>query len=104
MRSQTGQQIITIHILTNTSRSQEIKTSGNKVWSVNKIQCENNFFFFFKNRAAKELGILIPVLFLVIKKALHKVNAGVQYPSFNIFWQILALTDNKNKLYNILDC
>ena len=37
MRSQTGQQIITIHVLTNTSRSQEIKTSGNEVWSVNKI-------------------------------------------------------------------
>ena len=36
MRSQTGQQIITIHILTNNSRSQETKTSGNEVWSVNK--------------------------------------------------------------------
>ena len=43
-------------------------------------------FFFFKNQTAKELGILVPELFLVIKKALHKVNAGVQYPSFNIFW------------------
>ena len=38
--SHTGQQMITINILTNISRS---KRSGNETWSVNKILCEKYF-------------------------------------------------------------
>ena len=36
MASQTGQQVITMHILPNNSRSKR-NQSGNEIWSVNKI-------------------------------------------------------------------
>ena len=42
MTSQTGQQIITLHILTKISRSKG-KQSGNEIWSVNKIKREKYF-------------------------------------------------------------
>ena len=96
MTSQSGQQIITIHILPNISRSNE-----NETWSVNRKQREN---IFFKNNADNQLGRLVPDLFLFIKIALYKVKTSDQHVSFNIPWQTSTWAQSKNKLYNNSDC
>ena len=56
MTPQPGQQIITVHILPNTSRSKD-----NDVNTLRDI-------FFFKNYAESNAGRLIPDLFLFFKK------------------------------------
>ena len=41
--------------------------------------------FFFKNHAENEAGILVPDLFLLLKKALREVKASGLQLSFNIY-------------------
>ena len=71
MTSQTGQQIITIQILPNISRSKE----NQEMKSVQLIKlCVKNIFF--KSHAKNEVARLVPNLFLFFKKALYKVKAS----------------------------
>ena len=77
--SHTGQQMITIHILTNISRS---KRSGNETWSVNKILCEK----YFSSRIMQKMSETSFGPLFVFKKALFKIKANSQHLKCNIFW------------------
>ena len=83
MTLQPGKQTIIIHILSNISRS---KVKDSEIWS------------FFKSRAENEAGILVPDLFLFLRKALFEVKASGLHLNFNIFRLPSTLTYNKNKL------
>ena len=83
MTSQPGKQTIIIHILSNISRS---KVKDSEIWS------------FFKSRAENETGILVPDLFLFLRKALFEVKASGLHLNFNIFRLPSTLTYNKNEL------
>ena len=81
MTSQTGQQIITIHILPNISRGKinQAKNYGQLIeYNVRNI--------FFKKHAENEAGKLVPDLFLFFEKVLYKVKTSDQHLKFNIFW------------------
>ena len=81
MTSQAGQQIITIHILTNTSKSKR-----NQAMKFGQSIEYNRRNFFFKNHAKNEAGRLVPELFLFLKKALLKIKKSGRHFSFNTFW------------------
>ena len=81
MTSQTGQQIITIHIFTNISRRKYNQRM--KFGQVIIIAWE---IFFFKNDAESEVERLVPDFSLLFKKAFYQVKASAQRLSFNIFW------------------
>ena len=69
MTSQPGLQTITIHILSNISR-----TKGNQTLKFAQVITEQQKqqitaeIFFFKNHTENEAGRLVPVLFLFFKK------------------------------------
>ena len=67
--SQTGKQIITIHILPDISRSKEIPTM--KFCQLIKYNIKN---IYYKNHAEDEAGRLVPGLFLFFGKALYEVE------------------------------
>ena len=79
MTSQTGQQILTIHILPTISRSK-----ANQAMEFSQV-IEYNVINI-KNHGENETGRLVPDLFLFFKKTLHKVKASGEYLMFNIFW------------------
>ena len=79
MTSQTGQQIITLQILSNISRSKV-----NQAMKLGQLIEHNERNIFFKNRTENYAGILVPELFFL--KALYKVKTNSQHLSFNIFW------------------
>ena len=81
MTSQTGQQIITIHIFTNISRRKYNQRM--KFGQVIIIAWE---IFFFKNNVENEVERLVSDFFLLFKKAFYKVKASAQRLSFNMFW------------------
>ena len=82
MSSQAGQQIITIHILPNMSKSK-----GNQPIKYKQLIEYNvtNMNITFQNHVENEAGRLALDLFLVFKKALYKTKAS-DHLSFNIFW------------------
>ena len=82
MTSQTGQQIITIYILPNISRSKD--NQAMEFGHLIKYSVRNNFFF--KNHVEKWVGRLVPDLFLFFKNVLYKIKASAQRFRFNIFW------------------
>ena len=86
MSSQTGQQIIAIHILPNISW-----IKGNEVWSVNIYHTAQQIFFP-KHHTENEEGRRVPDFFLFFKNVLYKVKASGQNLSFNIFLQTLIWT------------
>ena len=47
---------------------------------------EIKIFFFFKNRAEKEVGTQVPDVLLFFKKALYTVKESGQHFSFNLLW------------------
>ena len=81
MTSQTGQQIITIHILPNILRSKD-----NQVMKFGQLIQWNVRNIFFKSYAGNDAGRLVPDLFLYFKNALYKVKTNGHDLSFNIFW------------------
>ena len=87
MASQTGQQIITIHILPDISRSQ-----GNQGMKYGQLIKHSMKIFFCKIHTKNELGRLDLNHFLYFRKAFYKVYNNV-YKKYN-----------KNKLNNIPDC
>ena len=93
MTSQRRQQIIAINILPTISRS-----NGNQAI----IKRGPKEYFSLKIVQKIRQGDMY--LFLFFKKALYKVKASGQHLSFNIFWQTLAWTYNKSKLYNTSNC
>ena len=82
MTSQTRQQIITIHKLSNISRSKG--NEAMKFGQIVKYSARNVFFF--KTHTKNEPGRLVSDLFLLFKRALHQIKAIGQHLSFNIFW------------------
>ena len=98
MTSQPGQQIITMHILSNISRSESNQIMNFGQFIFGQLTRE---IFFFKNHAENETR---PSRSLwVFKKTLYEVNASGLQLSFNIFWYSSAWTYNKNKLYKTLE-
>ena len=89
MTPQPGKQTTTIHILSNISRS---KVKDSEILS------------FFKSRAENEAGILVPDLFLFLRKALFEVKENGLHLNFTIFRLPLTWTYNKNKLYKTSGC
>ena len=87
MASQTGQQIITIHILPDISRSK-----GNQGMKYGQLIKHNMKIFFCKIHTKNELGRLDLNHFLYFRKVFYKVYNNV-YKRYN-----------KNKLNNIPDC
>ena len=81
MTLQTRQQIITIHILPNISRSKH--NAGPKFGQLIKHRGET---LFFKNHAENEVGRLVPEHFSNFKKTLCNVQASGWHLSFKIFW------------------
>ena len=81
MTPQTGQQMITIHILPSISKSK-----GNRAIKVGQLIKYSMKIFFFKDLAGNVIGRLVPDLFLVFKKVLYKVKVSGQKLSFDIFW------------------
>ena len=71
MKSSTGKQIITIHILANILRSKANQKMKN--------------IFLFKNHAKNEGRRLLPNFFYFLKKALHEVKESGLHFSFNMF-------------------
>ena len=82
MTSHTGQQIIIIHILPNTSRSKG-NHAKKKNWSANNIVRE---IFFLKIHVGNKVGELAPNLSLFMNKALYRAKASGQHLTFNTFW------------------
>ena len=80
MTSQPGEQTITIHILSNISRSKD-----NQTMKLGQVIEYNKRIFFFKDQAENEAGRPVPDLFLFFKKALYEVKASSLQLSFNIF-------------------
>ena len=82
MSSQAGQQIITIHILPNMSKSK-----GNQAIKYKQLIEYNvtNMNITFQNHVENEARRLALDLFLVFKKALYKTKTS-DHLSFNIFW------------------
>ena len=81
MTSQTGQQIIAIHILANIPRSKE--KQGMKFGQLIEYNVRN----FFLQISSKNVAVrLVAELFLFFEKALYKVKANGQQLSLNIFW------------------
>ena len=87
MASQTGQQIITIHILPDISRSK-----GNQGMKYGQLIKHSMKIFFCKIHTKNELGRLDLNHFLYFRKVFYKVYNNV-YKRYN-----------KNKLNNIPDC
>ena len=68
--SQSGLQIITIHILPNTSRKK-----GNQTMKFDRlIKYNAKNIFFSRNHAENGAWTLVPDLFLIFKKALSKIK------------------------------
>ena len=80
--TQTGQQIITLHILPNISRTKV--SQAMKLGQLIEYNLGGWEIFFFKNDAENEAGTLVPGLFFVFKKGLYKVKTTTQYLSFSI--------------------
>ena len=97
MTPYTGQQIITIQLIPNISRSKD-----NETWLVNKIQREN--INFLQKPCRKWVGETSFRPLFVFQKSFIWVNASCQHHNLNFFWQTLSWTYNKNKLYKISDC
>ena len=81
MTSQTGQQIITIHLLPRISRSK-----GNQTLKFGQLKKFNAELFFFRNYVKNKAGTLVSDLLLFFKKALYKIKASGQCHDFNILW------------------
>ena len=71
MTSQSGQQTITIHMLSNISRS--------------KSNQATKFGKFFESHAENEAAKLVPDVFFFFNKALFEIKSSGLQPSFNIF-------------------
>ena len=70
MTSQTGQQLITIDILPNISKSK-----GNQAMKFGHLTAWEIFFFI--NYAEEQAIRLVPDLFLCFFKALHKIKKSI---------------------------
>ena len=79
--SKTGEEIITIHMLPNISRSK-----GNHTMKFGWFVEHNVRNIFFKSHGENDVRRLVPDLFLFFKNALYKVETSGQHLSFNIFW------------------
>ena len=84
MTSQSGKQTVTLLILSNISRS---KVKYSEIWS------------FFNSRARNEAGILVPDLFLFLRKALFEVKASDLHLNFDIIRLPSNRRYNRGKLY-----
>ena len=92
MASQTGYQIITMHILSNISRSK-----GNQARKLGQLIEYTMRNLCFKNDVENMEERLVLDLALVCKRALYKAKASGQQPSLNISWQTSTWTHDKNK-------
>ena len=71
---------ITIHILSNISRSK-----GNQTMKFDQLIEYKNRNIFFKNHAQNEAASIVSNLFLFFKKALYEVKVSRLHLSFNTF-------------------
>ena len=81
MMPQAGQQIVTIHMLRDISRSK-----GNQSMIFDQLIKYNVRYIFHQNHAENEAGRLVPDLFLIFKKALYIVKASGQHLGSYTFW------------------
>ena len=80
MTFQPGKQTITVHILSNISRSK-----GNQTIKFGQlIEYNKRNIFFFKNHAENEVERLVRNIFLFFKEALYEVKASGLELSFDI--------------------
>ena len=87
MMSQTGQQIMTKHALSNISKSNDNKTM--KFGQLTQYDVVNIFL----QRSCRKWGSETSSrLLFVFEKALYKVKESGQHFSYNIFWKTLTLT------------
>ena len=77
MTSQTGQGIITIHILPNIPRSKS-----------NHAMKFGQLILFFRNYAENGAGKLVPDLFLFFDKALHEFKVSGLHLSLDILYDL----------------
>ena len=86
---QLGKQIITIHILPNTSRSKD------RLWNLVNLKNITRESIFSRNHAENTTGRLVPDYFLFFKKALYEVKESG-------LWYILITLNSayRNKLQN----
>ena len=80
MTSQPGQQIITIHILHDVSRSKD-----NQTMKFGKLTEYDKRNISIKNHAENEAERLVPDLFLYFRKVLFEVKVSGLQLSFNIY-------------------
>ena len=81
MTSQTGQQILKMHILPNISRSKE--NQAMKFDQLKKCSMRN---IFLQKSNEIEIEWLVPEHFLFFKKSSNEVKASSQQLTFNVFW------------------
>ena len=84
MTSQAGQQVITIHMLPNISRSKD--NQATKFGQLIEYNVSNNVRNFFFENYAEDEARLVPGSFFFLKKALYKRKASSQQLRFSIFW------------------
>ena len=92
-----GIPIITIQIFPNISRSK-----GNQTMKLGQL-IEYNVGNIV-GKIMQKIRRLVPDVFLFFQKALYEVKASDHHLGFNIIWQSLTWTYNKNKLYKTSDC
>ena len=97
LTSQSGQKIITIHILPNISSSKANQTMK----FGHLVNCKVRNIFLKKLYKEDQFQRLVPDLFFIFEKAFYKVKASGLHLTFNIFWQISTWTYNPNKPSNI---
>ena len=81
MTSQAGQQVFTIYILPNISRS-----FGNQAIKFGQLIEYNVKNILLPNHVENKTGRLVSDHFLFLRKALYKIKASDQHLSFKIFW------------------